>query len=130
MKESFTAYIHTLQDEICAGIEKADGKARFQEDLWERPGGGGGRTRVIQNGNLMEKGGVNISMVYGKLPPSLQKQLNVTDEQFYACGLSLVLHPISPMVPTIHANFRFFELYNEAGEPVDRWFGGGIDLTP
>ncbi|MEM7657228.1 MAG: oxygen-dependent coproporphyrinogen oxidase [Bacteroidota bacterium] len=129
-KETFTQYIQELQETICAGIEAEDGRAVFQEDTWERSGGGGGRTRIIKDGNLIEKGGVNISMVHGVLPESLQQQLNVNHGQFYACGLSLVLHPVNPMVPTVHANYRFFELYNEAGEVADTWFGGGADLTP
>ena len=130
IREQFTDYIHKLQDEICQGVEAIDGEATFQEDKWDRPEGGGGRTRVIADGDVFEKGGVNISTVHGELNPALQKQLSVSHSTFYACGLSLVIHPNSPMVPTVHANYRFFELYDEQGEPVDRWFGGGADLTP
>ena len=130
MKSQFTAYIKNLQDKITAGIEQEDGKAHFQEDAWQRPGGGGGRTRVIENGNVFEKGGVNISEVFGALPESMQKQLGVSHSDFFACGISLVLHPKNPMVPTVHANFRYFELYDDDKNVVDQWFGGGLDLTP
>ncbi len=130
MKDTFFKYIHQLQDSITAGLEKVDGKATFQEDIWERPEGGGGRTRVIENGNVFEKGGVNISGVHGKLPDSMQKYFGVEDADFFACGLSLVLHPKNPMVPTVHANWRYFEMYDKEGNIVDQWFGGGQDLTP
>lgn len=130
MREQFYAYIETLQDRICAALEQADGKASFQQDLWERPGGGGGRTRVIENGSVFEKGGVNISAVHGKLPESMQSYLKVNNADFFACGLSMVLHPKNPMVPTTHANWRYFELYDESGKVIDSWFGGGQDLTP
>ena len=130
MKQPFTAYIHALQDTITSTLEKVDGKGRFKEDLWERPEGGGGRTRVIENGNVFEKGGVNISKVYGKLPQSMQTYFNVGEVDFFACGLSLVLHPKNPMAPTVHANWRYFEMYDADGQLVDSWFGGGQDLTP
>ena len=130
MKDKFFEYIHQLQDSITAGLEKIDGKATFQEDLWKRPEGGGGRTRVIENGNVFEKGGVNISGVHGKLPDSMQTYFGVEDADFFACGLSLVLHPKNPMVPTVHANWRYFEMYDKDGNIVDQWFGGGQDLTP
>ncbi len=130
MKNKFYNYIQQLQDTITTALEKVDGKAAFKEDLWERAEGGGGRTRVIQNGAVFEKGGVNISAVHGELPESLQKHFNVSHGNFFACGLSLVLHPVSPMVPTVHANWRYFELYDDKGELVDQWFGGGQDLTP
>lgn len=130
MKNKFYQYILQLQDTICAGLEKADGVATFREDLWTRPEGGGGRTRVIENGNVFEKGGVNISAVHGKLPDAMQKMFNVGEADFFACGLSLVIHPKSPMVPTVHANWRYFEMYDEAGNIIQQWFGGGQDLTP
>ena len=85
---------------------------------------------MIENGAVFEKGGVNISEVHGTLPESMQQYFGVTDANFFACGLSLVLHPVNPMVPTVHANWRYFELYNIEGEIVDQWFGGGQDLTP
>tara|TARA_A100001015_G_scaffold152685_1_gene169404 strand:- start:456 stop:1361 length:906 start_codon:yes stop_codon:yes gene_type:complete len=130
MKEPFYEYIQNLQDSITQALETIDGKARFKEDLWERPEGGGGRTRIIENGNLIEKGGVNISAVHGPLPKSMQEYFKVKDVDFFACGLSLVIHPINPMVPTVHANWRYFEMYDEKGNTVDQWFGGGQDLTP
>ena len=130
MKNTFYKYIQTLQDTITSKLEAVDGKATFQEDIWKRPEGGGGRTRVIENGNVFEKGGVNISGVHGKLPDTMQKYLGVIDTDFFACGLSLVLHPKNPMVPTVHANWRYFEMYDQNGNIVDSWFGGGQDLTP
>lgn len=130
MKDKFQNYIQGLQDTITAKLEEVDGKAKFREDIWERPEGGGGRSRVIENGNVFEKGGVNISAVHGELPESMQAYFKVADADFFACGLSLVLHPKNPMVPTVHANWRYFEMYNKKGEIVDQWFGGGQDLTP
>ncbi|UNY99605.1 oxygen-dependent coproporphyrinogen oxidase [Zhouia spongiae] len=130
MKEQFYQYIQELQDTITSKIEEIDGKARFQQDLWERPEGGGGRTRVIQNGAVFEKGGVNISAVHGPLPKAMQAYFKVEDVDFFACGLSLVLHPKNPFVPTVHANWRYFEMYDKEGNTVDSWFGGGQDLTP
>ncbi len=119
-----TAY-KSLQDEICSGIESLDGKARFQEDLWERPGGGGGRSRVISHGNLLEKGGVNFSEVYGELPDEIAREYGSATNGFLATGVSIVLHPINPFVPIIHMNVRYFEM-----DDGMCWFGGGIDLTP
>ena len=130
MKEPFYNYIQKLQDKICSRIEQVDGAATFEEDLWKRPEGGGGRTRVISNGAVFEKGGVNISAVEGELPESMKKMFKVEEATFFACGLSLVLHPKNPHVPTVHANWRYFELYDRSGEIVDQWFGGGQDLTP
>jgi len=130
MKEQFVTYIRALQDRITQRLEALDGKATFHEDVWKRAEGGGGRTRVIENGKVFEKGGVNISEVHGKLPESMQAYFGVTDAHFFACGLSLVLHPVNPMVPTVHANWRYFEMYNKEGNIVDQWFGGGQDLTP
>lgn len=130
MRTKFYNYIQSLQDNIVNGLEAIDGQGTFHEDIWERPEGGGGRTRVIQNGAVFEKGGVNISGVHGKLPQSMQDYFKVSNADFFACGLSLVLHPKSPMVPTVHANWRYFELYDEQGEVVTQWFGGGQDLTP
>ena len=130
MKDTFYDYIQNLQDIITAKLEEVDGKAKFQEDIWKRPEGGGGRTRVIENGDVFEKGGVNISGVHGELPKSMQTYFGVADADFFACGLSLVLHPKNPMVPTVHANWRYFEMYDKEGNIVDQWFGGGQDLTP
>ncbi|MEX2380722.1 MAG: oxygen-dependent coproporphyrinogen oxidase [Vicingaceae bacterium] len=130
MKDTFYNYIQKLQDTITSKLEEVDGKATFQEDLWDRPEGGGGRTRVIENGTVFEKGGVNISAVHGELPKAMQAYFNATDCDFFACGLSIVLHPKNPMVPTVHANWRYFEMYDKQGNIIDSWFGGGQDLTP
>ncbi|MBV1888407.1 MAG: oxygen-dependent coproporphyrinogen oxidase [Urechidicola sp.] len=130
MKEQFYQYIQDLQDTITSKLEAIDGKASFQEDVWKRPEGGGGRTRVIENGIVFEKGGVNISGVHGELPDAMKKYFGVEEADFFACGLSLVLHPNNPMVPTVHANWRYFEMYDIAGNIVKSWFGGGQDLTP
>lgn len=130
MKDKFYTYIQNLQDQITSTLEKIDGKAIFKEDNWERQEGGGGRTRVIENGTIFEKGGVNISKVFGELPEALRKQFDVKEGNFFACGLSLVLHPVNPFIPTVHANWRYFEMYDEAGKTVTQWFGGGQDLTP
>lgn len=130
MKEIFNTYIKQLQDTITSKLEAIDGKATFHQDIWERPEGGGGRTRVIENGNVFEKGGVNISAVHGKLPHSMQQLFNVGQVDFFACGLSLVIHPKNPMVPTVHANWRYFEMYDLKGNIINQWFGGGQDLTP
>ena len=130
MKSQFTTYIKALQNRITTALAQEDGLALFREDKWQREGGGGGRTRVIENGNVFEKGGVNISEVFGLLPESMQNQLGVSHTDFFACGISLVLHPKNPMVPTVHANFRYFELYDDDKNIVDQWFGGGLDLTP
>ena len=130
MKEKFYSYIQNLQDKITANLEAIDGKAVFKEDLWRRNEGGGGRTRVIESGAVFEKGGVNISKVHGPLAPAMQKHFGVGDVDFFACGISLVLHPKNPMVPTVHANWRYFEMYDKTGNIVDSWFGGGQDLTP
>ena len=130
MKKLFTEHIHQLQDTICAALEKIDGKATFFEDIWERPLGGGGKTRVITDGNVFEKGGVNTSVVFGPLPLAMQQAFGVGESDFFAAGLSLVLHPVNPHVPTVHANWRYFELYDKDGIKLDAWFGGGSDLTP
>ncbi|QCX01732.1 oxygen-dependent coproporphyrinogen oxidase [Aggregatimonas sangjinii] len=130
MKDIFFAYIQNLQDRITSALEEVDGKALFREDNWVRPEGGGGRSRIIENGAVFEKGGVNISAVHGELPQSMQTYFGVQDADFFACGLSLVLHPTNPMVPTVHANWRYFEMYDKKGGIVDQWFGGGQDLTP
>lgn len=131
MKKKFYSYIEELQNSITAKLEEIDGSAKFREDLWDRKEGGGGRTRVIENGAVFEKGGVNISAVHGPLPEAMQNYFNVGEVDFYACGLSLVLHPKNPMVPTVHANWRYFEMYDKQGNILkDQWFGGGQDLTP
>lgn len=123
-------FIHQLQDDICYALEACDGQAKFIEDAWERPEGGGGKTRVLSNGNLFEKGGVNTSIVFGDVTDLMRTQLKINGDKWFACGLSLVIHPHNPFVPTVHCNYRMFELYNASGETIDRWFGGGTDLTP
>ena len=127
MKNKFYQYIQQLQDTITSKLEEVDGKAKFQQDLWERPEGGGGRTRVIENGNVFEKGGVNISAVHGPLPKAMQDYFKVGDVDFFACGLSLVIHPKNPFVPTVHANWRYFEMYDKEGNLVNSWFGAGFN---
>lgn len=124
-KEKIADWFQSLQDNICRDLEKADGQGIFKEDQWERPGGGGGRTRVIQ-GQHLEKGGVNFSAVHGELNEAAAKALNLGEGgSFFATGVSIVIHPRSPRVPIIHMNVRYFEM------DEDRWwFGGGIDLTP
>ena len=117
------AYFRDLQDRIVAGLEGLDG-TRFQEDLWTRAGGGGGRTRVLADGGLFEKAGVNFSDVHGELRPDFAKSLPGDGTRFRATGVSLVLHPRNPHVPTVHANVRFIQRGGAA------WFGGGSDLTP
>lgn len=124
-KELIAETYQTIQDEITSGLEALDGKATFVQELWQREGGGGGRTRIIQNGDILEKGGVNFSAVHGKLPDPIKKSFKVEEEDFFATGVSIVIHPNNPWVPIIHMNIRYFEL----GENI-RWFGGGIDLTP
>ena len=131
-KEQVSAAYQLIQDEICAALEQVDGKAKFVEEKWERDGGGGGRTRIIQNGNVFEKGGVNFSAVHGELPNSIKKSLNIEHDDFFATGISIVIHPNHTMVPIIHMNIRYFEMpssFTDGHQPV-RWFGGGIDLTP
>lgn len=123
-KEHITDWFKDLQDNICRSLEQLDGKGQFQEDKWERPGGGGGRSRVI-SGQVIEKGGVNFSAVHGELPDKIASALKIPDKQFYATGVSIVLHPHHPLVPIIHMNVRFFETSSGLW-----WFGGGIDLTP
>lgn len=124
-------YLLGLQDDICSQLAAEDGGADFVEDAWERLGGGGGRTRVISNGTIFEQGGVNFSHVFGdKLPPSATAQRpELAGRNFQAMGVSLVIHPHSPLVPTSHANVRFFVAEKPGEEPV-WWFGGGFDLTP
>lgn len=133
------AIVEQLQDDICAALETQD-TVSFKEDQWERPGGGGGKTRVIENGDTFEKGGVNTSAVFGAIEGQsrdmfagmLAKQgVSLNDNapaEFFATGISLVIHPQNPHIPTTHANYRYFELQN--GDQEIWWFGGGADLTP
>jgi coproporphyrinogen III oxidase len=124
-KTEIESFFKSLQDSICSGLEKLDGKAKFQEDPWERPEGGGGRTRVLQDGNVFEKGGVAFSAVHGPTPEKILNALQLPKSNFYATGVSLVIHPKNPWIPIIHMNVRYFEM-----ESGTSWFGGGIDLTP
>lgn len=136
-------FIYNLQDKICRALEDVDGKEQFSEDEWKRvvPGesreegkGGGGLTRVIQRGNVVEKGGVNTSVVYGKVTRKMREVLHIPLSAgkltWFAAGISSVIHPLNPFVPTVHFNYRLFELYGNDGMLRDRWFGGGTDLTP
>ncbi|MEI6949178.1 oxygen-dependent coproporphyrinogen oxidase [Paraflavisolibacter sp. H34] len=129
-KDRFHHYILDLQNKITGALERIDGVAVFEEDPWVREEGGGGISRIITNGAVFEKGGVNTSAVFGKLPLAMQQAFKVPESNFFACGLSLVLHPQNPYVPTVHANWRYFELYDTSDKKIDSWFGGGSDLTP
>ncbi len=124
-------FLKNLQDQICQAIEQADGSGNFIEDNWKRKEGGGGRTRVLTNGTVIEQGGVNFSRVSGdKLPPSATAHRpELAGRTWQACGVSLVIHPLNPHIPTSHANVRFFIAEKEGEAPV-WWFGGGFDLTP
>jgi coproporphyrinogen III oxidase len=124
LRAEMSALVRARQDEICAALERADGTARFSSDRWERPGGGGGVTRVLQDGAVFEKAGVSVSEVHGGLDPAFAARLQGDGLAFHAVGLSLVLHPRSPMVPTVHLNVRFIQ------RGASGWFGGGSDLTP
>jgi coproporphyrinogen III oxidase len=124
-KEQISRRFSDLQNTICAGLERADGAGRFKEDLWQHGAGGGGKTHVLQSGTIFEKGGVNFSAVQSRLSPKLAHRLQVEEQETFATGLSLVIHPANPFVPTVHLNVRYFELENG-----DSWFGGGTDLTP
>ncbi|RUO30874.1 oxygen-dependent coproporphyrinogen oxidase [Aliidiomarina sedimenti] len=124
-------YLLELQDHICQTLAAADGKAQFEEDSWTRQEGGGGRSRIIKNGAVFEQGGVNFSHVYGATMPAsaTAHRPELAGRSFHACGVSLVLHPNNPHIPTSHANVRFFIAEKEGEAPV-WWFGGGFDLTP
>jgi coproporphyrinogen III oxidase len=127
-KQEIRDWFQRLQEDICDQLEKADGKGKFVKDPWDRPGGGGGISSVITGGNILEKGGVNFSAVWGKTPEPTLKSLNLPAGEhpdFFATGVSIVLHPFNPLVPIIHMNVRYFEMSNGTW-----WFGGGIDLTP
>jgi len=124
-KEFIAEEFAKLQGRICARLEKVDGLAVFGQDNWDREEGGGGKTRIIQNGAVIEKGGVAFSKVFGPVSDVMKKQLNLDGDDFFATGVSIVLHPSNPHVPIIHMNVRYFELNTGVF-----WFGGGIDLTP
>lgn len=131
-KENITEWLKNLQDSICKSLEEEDGGAKFKEENWTRNEGGGGRSRVIENGNVIEKGGVMFSAVSGTTPDFLfkEKEHSITytelkETTFFATGVSIVIHPKNPLVPIIHMNIRYFEMSNGT-----KWLGGGIDLTP
>lgn len=124
-KEEIALIYQQMQDYICKGLEAGDGRGKFVEDKWERLAGGGGRTRIFENGAIIEKGGVAFSAVHGPTPEKILSKLGLQQADFFATGVSIVLHPHSPMVPIIHMNIRYFEMENGV-----HWFGGGIDLTP
>lgn len=123
-KDDVVKFVENLQDQITNSLEAFETKKKFREDRWSRPGGGGGRSRVLEGGELFEKAGVNVSVVYGELPEMMRERLGSTTKEFFATGVSLVIHPRNPQVPTVHANYRYFE------QPDRSWFGGGADLTP
>lgn len=143
LAERARAYFEQLQLRICAALEEFEPQKRFSDDHWERAdgrhpdkSGGGGLTRVLEGGTVFEKAGVATSTVFGGLPESLALKMNVPPLPFVATGISLIIHPLNPMVPSVHANFRYFELkhpstkHAEQSGTTDRWFGGGSDLTP
>ncbi|OAY69878.1 Oxygen-dependent coproporphyrinogen-III oxidase, chloroplastic [Ananas comosus] len=144
VRARFERMIREAQDEVCAALEAADGGAAFKEDVWSRPGGGGGISRVLQDGAVWEKAGVNVSVVYGMMPPEAYRaakgEPGAADHSakagpvpFFAAGISSVLHPKNPFAPTLHFNYRYFETDAPAdapGAPRQWWFGGGTDLTP
>lgn len=132
LRDELAEWLKGLQNRICSALESADGKAKFTVENWDRPEGGGGITRVIGDGNVLEKGGVNFSAVHGAVPDFLRNEsehalasFSTGEGSFFATGVSIVLHPKSPMVPIIHMNIRYFEMSNGV-----HWLGGGIDLTP
>ncbi|MEP0369181.1 MAG: oxygen-dependent coproporphyrinogen oxidase [Cyclobacteriaceae bacterium] len=124
-KEEISAWLQQLQNNICESLESLDTTGRFQEDIWKRPEGGGGQSRIMENGRIIEKGGVNFSAVSGPTPDKILQALKLEKADFFATGVSIVLHPINPWMPIIHMNVRYFEMSNGT-----YWFGGGIDLTP
>ncbi|WP_266205571.1 oxygen-dependent coproporphyrinogen oxidase [Pontibacter kalidii] len=124
-REKVEAFMRQFQADLCHALETCDGGATFTSDVWEHEGGGGGTSRVIEDGHVLEKGGVNFSAVSGELSPQFLKALQMPDPNYFATGVSVVMHPHSPMVPITHMNVRYFEAGNGQA-----WFGGGIDLTP
>lgn len=124
-KQGIAEAFQLLQDHICKRVEEIDGKSKFQEDNWQRPEGGGGRTRILTGDGVVEKGGVNFSEVHGAVTDMMRQNTEITADAFFATGVSIVIHPHNPHVPIIHMNVRYFELSDGK-----YWFGGGIDLTP
>jgi coproporphyrinogen III oxidase len=129
-RDKWIGHIYGLQNKICQALEMIDGTAVSVADEWQRKGGGGGLTRTLEKGKVFDKGGVNTSVVWGEVSDKMRTQLEIEGSKWFASGLSLVIHPLNPYVPTVHANWRYFELYDETGYVTDRWFGGGSDLTP
>ncbi len=129
--EEVKRYLLGLQENICRSLAQEEARVHFEEDVWDYAGGGGGRTRIIRSGEVIEQGGVNFSHVHGdQLPASATAQRpELAGRRFQAVGVSLVIHPLNPYVPTSHANVRFF-IAEKEGEPAIWWFGGGFDLTP
>ena len=125
LKERAQSYFQRLQDQICRQLEGVDKKEHFRKDDWIHQEEGGGKTRILQHGGIFERAGVNYSSVKSTLPDSLAARMNIQPQQIFATGISLVVHPFSPMIPTVHMNLRYLELENG-----DAWFGGGTDLTP
>lgn len=140
VRARFEKMIREAQDTVCAAIEAVDGGGKFKEDVWSRPGGGGGISRVLQDGAVWEKAGVNVSVVYGVMPPEAYRAAKPAGSEeklgpvpFFAAGISSVLHPKNPFAPTLHFNYRYFETdapKDTPGAPRQWWFGGGTDLTP
>lgn len=124
-REEVEAFMRQFQNELISDLELSDVGAKFQRDVWQHTEGGGGITGILEGGQVLEKGGVNFSAVHGKLSPQFLKMLEMPDPEFFATGVSVVMHPESPMVPITHMNIRYFEAGNGKA-----WFGGGIDLTP
>ena len=127
--------VESLHDETTGFFQELDGGGAFREDRWTREGGGGGVSRVLSEGATFEKAGINRSIVEGMLPAGVAQRFGSRaagegETAFFAAGVSLVVHPASPMVPTVHLNVRYFEIIGPSGEPLDAWFGGGTDLTP
>ena len=135
VRERITGLITRLHDDTTAWFTELDAGGAFREDRWSRPGGGGGVSRVMSDGRTFEKAGINRSVVEGAMPAPMAQRLGAQiggaeETRFFVTGMSLVAHPRSPMVPTVHLNVRYFEITDPDGAPLDRWFGGGTDLTP
>ena len=135
IRTRITGLIESLHDETTSYFTQLDGAGEFREDRWSRPGGGGGVSRAMSGGRTFEKAGINRSVVEGVMPGAMAQRLGgqiggAEEVGFFVTGMSLVLHPRSPLVPTVHLNVRYFELTGPDGNPVDAWFGGGTDLTP
>jgi coproporphyrinogen III oxidase len=124
-KNEIESWFRELQDSICKQLEQVEGKVKFKEDNWTREEGGGGCSRIMAAGEVIEKGGIMFSAVWGKMPANILSALKLEEADFYATGISIVMHPVNPWCPIIHMNTRYFEMSNGVS-----WFGGGIDLTP